>query len=65
VKASRHITMHGLAFNVNTDLTWFQKINPCGFIDKGVSSLQKELGKEQNMSHISAELKRHFEKIFI
>ena len=44
VKASRYVTMHGFAFNVNTDLSYFNYINPCGFTDKGVTSLEKELG---------------------
>lgn len=48
VKASRYITMHGFAFNVNTDLTFFDSINPCGFRDKGVTSLKKELGSQQD-----------------
>ena len=43
VKVSRGITMHGFAFNVNTDLNYFSYINPCGFVDKGVTSMQKEL----------------------
>ena len=41
--------MHGFAFNVNTDLTYFNNINPCGFTDKGVTSLEKELGVRQEM----------------
>lgn len=50
VKASRHITMHGFAFNVNTDLNFFNLINPCGFTDKAVTSLEKELGEKQDFS---------------
>jgi len=46
VRASRFVTMHGFALNVNTDLTYFNYINPCGFTDKGVTSMQKELGKK-------------------
>ena len=46
VKASRYITMHGFALNVNTDLSYFNNINPCGFVDKGVTSMKKELAKE-------------------
>ena len=52
VKASRFITMHGFAFNVNTDLRFFNYINPCGFTDKSVTSLQKELGMEMNFDQI-------------
>ncbi len=48
VKSSRFVTMHGFALNVNTDLTYFQHINPCGFTDKGVTSLEKELGAKQD-----------------
>ena len=52
VKSSRFVTMHGFAFNVNTDLTYFQHINPCGFTDRGVTSLEKELGIKQNFDAI-------------
>jgi len=52
VRASRHITMHGFAFNVNTDLTKYQYINPCGFTDKGVTSMEKELGRKQDMEEV-------------
>lgn len=64
VKASRHITMHGLAFNINTDLSWFQKINPCGFIDKGVSSLEKELGEKQDFEELSRKVLANFHQLF-
>lgn len=49
VKSSRFVTMHGLALNINTDLSFFQMINPCGFTNKGVTSLAQETGKEQDM----------------
>lgn len=49
VKSSRYVTMHGLALNINTDLSFFQLINPCGFTNKGVTSLSVETGQEQNM----------------
>lgn len=65
VKASRHITMHGLAFNINTDLTWFQKINPCGFQDKAVTSLANELGKKQDFEKISRVVEHEFKRIFV
>ncbi|HHT52035.1 MAG: lipoyl(octanoyl) transferase LipB [Bacteroidales bacterium] len=61
VKASRYVTMHGYALNVNTDLSYFNHINPCGFVDKGVTSIQKELQKEVAMS----EVKRVFERCFV
>ena len=48
VKSSRFVTMHGFALNVNTDLSYFQHINPCGFTDRGVTSLEKELGASQD-----------------
>jgi len=51
VKSSRFVTMHGLALNINTDLSFFQMINPCGFINKGVTSLSVETGKEQDMNY--------------
>lgn len=52
VRSSHFVTMHGFAFNVNTDLRYFGYIHPCGFIDKGVTSLQKELGKEVNLNEV-------------
>jgi len=52
VKASRFVTMHGFAFNVNTDLSYFNHINPCGFTDKGVTSLEKEMGMKQNIEKV-------------
>ncbi len=53
VKASRFVTMHGLALNAATDLKWFTMINPCGFIDKGVTSITKELGREVSFEESS------------
>jgi lipoyl(octanoyl) transferase len=44
--------MHGFAFNVNTDLNYFNYINPCGFTDKGVTSLEKELGEKQDFESV-------------
>jgi len=64
VKASRYVTMHGFAFNVNTDLTYFNHINPCGFVDKGVTSMEKELGEKQDMEKIKKQLLNHFESVF-
>ena len=52
VRSSHFVTMHGLALNVNTDLRYFSYINPCGFIDKGVTSLQQELKREVPMEEV-------------
>jgi lipoyl(octanoyl) transferase len=52
VKSSRFVTMHGFALNVNTDLSYFQHINPCGFTDRGVTSIEKELGEKQNFEEV-------------
>ncbi len=62
--ASRNITMHGVAVNVNTDLSWFDKIISCGIRDKGVTSLQKELGKEIDFEACKLEFTRCFLEVF-
>jgi len=64
VKASRYVTMHGFAFNVNTDLTYFNYINPCGFTDKGVTSLQKELSGPQDIEVVKNIVKGYFREVF-
>ncbi|NMC38658.1 MAG: lipoyl(octanoyl) transferase LipB [Bacteroidales bacterium] len=64
VKASRYVTMHGFAFNVNTDLEYFKYINPCGFTDKGVTSLEKALGIKQDIENIKLQLKEKLGNIF-
>lgn len=64
VRSSRFVTMHGFALNVNTDLTYFSLINPCGFIDKGVTSMEKELGHKVNMEDIKEKTKRIFQEVF-
>jgi lipoyl(octanoyl) transferase len=64
VKASRYVTMHGFAFNVNTDLTYFNNINPCGFTDKGVTSLEKELGNPQDFELVKSIVKRNLQEVF-
>lgn len=64
VKCRRHISMHGLALNVTTDLSAFGRINPCGFINKGVTSLQKELISKGLRQPNMADVKRGFIEIF-
>jgi lipoyl(octanoyl) transferase len=64
IKASRYVTMHGFAFNVNTDLSYFNHINPCGFVDKGVTSLEKELGRNVNLDEVKTKIIYYFSKIF-
>lgn len=59
VKASRYVTMHGFAFNINTNLDYFKYINPCGFLDKGVTSMKKELGKDVDIQDIKILLKKN------
>lgn len=65
VRSSRFVTMHGFALNVNTDLSFFSLINPCGFIDKGVTSMEKELGYKVNMEEVKEKARNLFEEIFI
>ena len=64
VKASRNVTMHGLAFNVNTDLTYFDKIVPCGLEGKGVTSLQKELKREVDFEEYKQFFLKSFDRVF-
>lgn len=64
VKSSRWVTMHGFAFNVNTDLTYFNHIVPCGIVDKAVTSLAQELGSPQDMQEVSQKVLRHLSHLF-
>lgn len=64
VKISRGTTMHGLALNVLTDLNYFSFINPCGFVDKDVTSIEKELGKKVNMELLKKQYIEIFTKYF-
>jgi lipoyl(octanoyl) transferase len=64
VKASRYVTMHGFAFNVNTDLGFFNYINPCGFTDKGVTSLEKETGIRQDFDAVKERLRKNLQIVF-
>jgi len=64
IKVSRWVTMHGFAFNINTDLNYFGGIIPCGIRDKDVTSLQRELGNEVNIDEVKIKLVKEFEKFF-
>ncbi len=64
IKISRWVTMHGFAFNVNTDLSLFSGIIPCGISDKGVTSLKKELNKEIDIAEVKLLLVEKFKEIF-
>lgn len=64
VRCSRWITMHGFAFNVNTDLSYFNHIIPCGINNKQVTSLGKELGYKLNEEEVKEKVKKNFEKVF-
>lgn len=64
VKTSRWVTMHGFAFNVNPDLSYFKDIIPCGISNKGVTSLQNELGCYINPEEVKRKLKNHLSDLF-
>jgi len=64
VRCSRWVTMHGLAFNVNTELDYFENIVPCGIDDKAVTSMEKELGKKLNLNEVKKKLQFHLSNLF-
>jgi lipoyl(octanoyl) transferase len=64
VKASRFVTMHGFAFNINTDLSYFGHINPCGFTDKGVTSIEKETGTKADFERLKIVVKNNLREVF-
>jgi lipoyl(octanoyl) transferase len=64
VKASRWVTMHGLALNVNNDLSYFENIIPCGISNKSVTSIQKETGRDISLNQVTKIITQHFIEIF-
>lgn len=64
IKVSRGVTMHGFAFNINTDLSYFDNIVPCGLEDKGVTSLEKELQRKIDFKEVQDNLQKQFEQYF-
>jgi lipoyl(octanoyl) transferase len=64
VRCSRWVTMHGFALNVNTDLNYFNHIIPCGIVNKKVTSIKEELGREVDMEEVKGKLKANFSKVF-
>ena len=64
VKSSRWVTMHGFAFNINSDLSYFGNIIPCGIVDKKVTSLQQELSREMDFEEVRNKVKAHLVGLF-
>jgi lipoyl(octanoyl) transferase len=64
VKCSRWVTMHGIGFNVNTDLNYFKNIVPCGIDDKQVTSIEQELGRKVDLEEVKEKLKQNLANIF-
>ena len=64
VRVSRYVTMHGFALNVNTDMRYFNYINPCGFSAFGVTSIQQELKREIDMQQVIDIVKRNFNELY-
>ena len=64
VRVSRYVTMHGFALNVNTDMRYFNYINPCGFLTYGVTSIERELGRKMDMQEVKEIIKTKFNAIY-
>ncbi len=63
VRSSRFVTMHGFALNVSTDLNWFMRINPCGFTDRGATSIERECGHTVSMEEVKELIVKHLSEI--
>lgn len=64
IRASRWVTMHGFALNVNANLSYFDLMIPCGIQDKGVTSIARELGREIPLEEVKIKIQKHFELLF-
>lgn len=64
VKISRWVTMHGFALNVNSDVSYFSNIIPCGIQDKGVTTMEKELGRKLDMDEVKGKIRNHMQALF-
>ena len=64
VKCSRWVTMHGIGFNINSNLDYFKHIVPCGIEDKSVTSLQKEINQKIDMKELKLRFKKNFKILF-
>jgi len=64
IRCSRWITMHGFALNVNTDLSYFNNIIPCGIINKQVTSVEREVGHKVDYAEVKGKLAKNFERVF-
>lgn len=64
IRSSRRVTMHGIALNINTDLNYFSYMNPCGFTDRGVTSMQKEIGQYVDIQEVEMVLKNQIVEQF-
>lgn len=64
VRVSRYVSMHGFALNVNTDMRYFNYINPCGFVTYGVTSIERELGRKIDMAEVKEIVKTKFNAIY-
>jgi len=64
IRCTRWITMHGFALNVNTDLSYFNNIIPCGIVNKQVTSIEKELGRKVNFEEVKEKIRKNFMQVF-